>query len=116
MGESMRFLRRRVVNEYEDEEIMRLMRRISNRPRLGGVGGGVRPSRGGAVEVYVGNGLRLLEQALRGGLGAVDDEVRRALRIGREVLVSNYPNQLDINELARQLLVRVRTHQKQRRS
>ncbi|ADN50051.1 hypothetical protein [Vulcanisaeta distributa] len=108
----MRFLRRKVVNEYEDEEIMRLMRRISNRPRLGV--GGVRPSRG-AVEVYVSNGLRLLEQALR-GLGAVDDEVRRALRIGREVLVSNYPNQLDINELARQLLVRVRTHQKQRRS
>lgn len=111
----MRFLRRRVVNEYEDEEIMRLMRRISNRPRLGGVGGGVRPSRD-AVEVYVSNGLRLLEQALRGGLGAVDDEVRRALRIGREILVSNYPNQLDINELARQLLVRVRTHQKRRRS
>ncbi|WP_243679100.1 hypothetical protein [Vulcanisaeta distributa] len=35
----MRLLRRRVVNEYEDEEITRLMRRISNRPRLRVEGG-----------------------------------------------------------------------------
>ncbi|WP_243679101.1 hypothetical protein [Vulcanisaeta distributa] len=60
-------------------------------------------------------GLRLLERALR-DLGAVDDEVRRALKIGRDALVSNYPNQLDINELAKQLLARVRTPQRQRRS
>lgn len=108
----MRLLRRRVVNEYEDEEITRLMRRISNRPRLRVEGG--RPSRD-AVELYVSGGLRLLERALR-DLGAVDDEVRRALKIGRDALVSNYPNQLDINELAKQLLARVRTPQRQRRS
>ncbi len=67
------------------------------------------------MELYVSGGLRLLERALR-DLGAVDDEVRRALKIGRDALVSNYPNQLDINELAKQLLARVRTPQRQRRS
>ncbi|GAB6947762.1 hypothetical protein JCM16161A_18920 [Vulcanisaeta sp. JCM 16161] len=108
----MRLLRRRVVNEDEDEEITRLMRRISNRPRLRVEG--AKPSRD-AVEVYVSNGLKALEQALR-GLGADEGEVRRALRIGREALVSNYPNQVDVVELARQLLARVRTPQGQRHS
>ena len=108
----MRFLRRKPVGGDEDEEIMRMMKRIANRPRLRVEG--AKPSRD-AVEVYVNNGLRALERALRDS-GAGDDEVRRALRIGREVLINNYPNQLDIGELARQLLARVRTPQKQRRS
>ncbi|BDR92416.1 hypothetical protein [Vulcanisaeta souniana] len=108
----MRFLRRKTTALDEDEEITRLMRRINNRPRFRTEGG--KPSRD-AVEVYVSNGLRLLERALR-DLGAGDDEVRRSLRTGKEVLISNYPNQLDINELARQLLARVRAPQRQRHS
>ncbi|WP_243676234.1 hypothetical protein [Vulcanisaeta distributa] len=61
------------------------------------------------------NGLRVLEQALR-NLGATDDEVRKAINLGRKALISSYPNPMDINELSRQLLARVRTPQKQHRS
>lgn len=108
----MRLLRRRNASADEDEEMVRLMARLANRPRLKVEG--AKPSRD-AVGIYVDNGLKALEKALR-DLGAGEEEVRKALRIGEKVLASNYPNQLDIGELAKQLLARVRTPQRQRHS
>ena len=108
----MRFIRRRNASTDEDEEMVRLMAKLANKPRLKVEG--TKPSRD-AVEIYVDNGLKALEKALR-DLGAGEEEVRKALRTGKKVLASNYPNQLDIDELAKQLLARVRTPQRQRRS
>ena len=108
----MKLLRRKTVSADEDEEITRLMRRIANRPRLKVEV--AKPSED-AVEIYVSNGLRILERVLR-DLGAGEDEVRRALRIGKDILTRSYPNQPDINELAKQLLAKVRTPQRRHRS
>jgi len=113
LGETMRSRHRRGSNEDEDKEIIKLIKRISNKPRFR-VEGEVKPSRD-AVKVYVSNGLKLLEQALR-ELGASEGETRRTLSIGKKTLINNYPTPIDINELARQLLTSVRTHQKQHRS
>ncbi|MGC8607505.1 MAG: hypothetical protein ACP5L5_08105 [Vulcanisaeta sp.] len=109
----MRSLRRRSTNEDEDEEIIKLIRRISNKPRFR-IEGGVKPSKD-AVKAYVSNGLKLLEQTLR-ELGASEGEVKNALGIGKKTLINNYPTPIDINELAKQLLTTIRTHQNQHRS
>mgnify|MGYP001626387744 CR=1 FL=1 len=99
--------RRKAVGE-EDEEIMSRVRRISNRPRIR-PGNNPGPSKE-AVEVYVEYGLRELENALR-SLGASEDEVREALRLAKKTLTDSYPNPVNTEELARQLLGMVRTPQ-----
>jgi hypothetical protein len=102
----MRFPRlRREVSDEEDEEVMSRVRRLMRRPRAG-IGGGD-PSKE-AVMIYVNNGLNLLRRHLE-ALGASDDELRRAIELGKKALLESYPDPVNLEELAKELLGWVRS-------
>lgn len=110
----MRLWRRRASGGGdEDEELASRMMRLSRKPRIN-PNDRLKPSKE-SVRIYVDNGLRILEAKLR-ELGATNDEVRAALKLGRETLLSSYPEPIDLTELANQLLHRVRTPRRGPRS
>ena len=108
----MRLWRRGRINDEEDEEIVSRVRRLMRRPRLGTEG--AKPS-GEAVRIYVDRGLEILRKHLE-ALGANNEELRKALDLGRKALIESYPDPVDLEELARGLLASVRTPQRKPRS